>query len=276
MRGNREGLEVVVARPGHPSPTARDDQSPNRRGWDQYPRQLRSPCPPPKHLRPGGPEHAGFVLEVHPRQRDAIESFAARAGITIVDWYYDAAVSGANAIGSRPGFAAALERIAGNGVRTIIVETANRFARDLIVQETGFRLLQQQGIELIAADSPASFVDDTPTAALIRQVLGAVAQFEKTTLVAKLRGARDRKRRETGKCDGRKSYAEKAKGDGKRAPDGEIAKALALAKRLRRASPKTGERMSYRQISARLEEAGFLNERGQRYNPKSIKSMLEG
>ena len=22
---------------------------------------------PPKHLRPGGPEHAGFVLEVHPR-----------------------------------------------------------------------------------------------------------------------------------------------------------------------------------------------------------------
>jgi len=31
---------------------------------------------------------------------------------------------------------AALEMIAGNGVRAIIVETANRFARDLIVQET--------------------------------------------------------------------------------------------------------------------------------------------
>ncbi len=30
-----------------------------------------------------------------------------------------------------------MERIAANGVRTIIVETANRFARDLIVQETG-------------------------------------------------------------------------------------------------------------------------------------------
>src|SRR5271169_603460 len=106
---------------------------------------------------------------------------------------------------SRPGFAAALERIASNGVRTIIVvETANRFARDLIVQETGYRMLRQQGIELIAADSPSSFVDDTPTAALIRQVLGAVAQFEKTSLVAKLKGARDRKKRETGKCGGRK------------------------------------------------------------------------
>jgi DNA invertase Pin-like site-specific DNA recombinase len=35
----------------------------------------------------------------------------------------------------RPGFAAMLERIEGNGVRTIIVETASRFARDLMVQE---------------------------------------------------------------------------------------------------------------------------------------------
>jgi hypothetical protein len=45
-------------------------------------------------------------------------------------------------------------RIARNGVRTIIVETANRFARDLIVQETGYERLKAEGIELIAADSP--------------------------------------------------------------------------------------------------------------------------
>ena len=40
-----------------------------------------------------------------------------------------------------------LTAIAGNGVRTVLVETANRFARDLIVQETGYRFLQAQGIE---------------------------------------------------------------------------------------------------------------------------------
>jgi hypothetical protein len=38
-------------------------------------------------------------------------------------------VSGADPIDTRPGFAAMLERIDGNGVRTIIVETASRFAR---------------------------------------------------------------------------------------------------------------------------------------------------
>ena len=61
----------------------------------------------------------------------------------------------------RPGFAAMLNRIAGNGVRVILVETANRFARDLIVQETGWRFLQGLGATLIAADSPDSFLDTT-------------------------------------------------------------------------------------------------------------------
>ncbi len=56
-------------------------------------------------------------------------------------------------------------------------------------------------IELIAADSPNSFVDDTPSAVLIRQVLGAVAPFEKAALLAKLQGARERKRRHIGKCE---------------------------------------------------------------------------
>jgi hypothetical protein len=51
---------------------------------------------------------------------------------------------------------------------------------------------------------------------------------------------------------------------------------VALAKRLRRASPKTGERLSLRRIGLKLAEAGHLNERGQPFHPNSIKMMLEG
>jgi DNA invertase Pin-like site-specific DNA recombinase len=120
-------------------------------------------------------------------------------------WYYDAAVSGADPVESRPGFAAMLARIAGNGVRTIMVETANRFARDLMVQEVGFTMLRDLGVTLIAAAGPVSFLDDGPTSKLIRQILGAVAEFDKAMTVAKLKGARDRKRRTAGKCEGRKS-----------------------------------------------------------------------
>jgi hypothetical protein len=48
-----------------------------------------------------------------------------------------------------------------------------------------------------------------------------------------------------------------------------------MARRLRRASPKTGERRSLRKISDELKDAGHLNERGRPYNPNSIKLMLE-
>ena len=56
----------------------------------------------------------------------------------------------------------------------------------------------------------------------------------------------------------------------------EIKEAVAMAKRLHRASPKTGKRMSLRKISAELAAAGHLNERGKPFNPWSIQNMLSG
>jgi len=49
------------------------------------------------------------------RQRDAIQSFAKHAGYELVGEFYDAAVSGADPIDTRPGFRELLERIVGNG-----------------------------------------------------------------------------------------------------------------------------------------------------------------
>jgi DNA invertase Pin-like site-specific DNA recombinase len=125
-------------------------------------------------------------------------------GLEIVHKHYNAAVKGADAVDVRPGFAAMIAYMSGNGARTILVENASRFARDLIVQETGYQYLQKLGFTLIAVDDPDAFTSDTPTAVLIRQILGAVSQFEKASLVAKLAGARLRKRQTTGRCEGPK------------------------------------------------------------------------
>ncbi len=38
---------------------------------------------------------------------------------------------------------------------------------------------------------------------------------------------------------------------------------------------KTGERLSFRKISTKLAEAGYVNERGQPFNPKSVRAMLD-
>src|SRR3954471_9905939 len=171
-------------------------------------------------------------------------------------------MSGADAIDSRPGFAAMLAYIASNGARTIIVETASRFARDLMVQEVGFAKLQDLGIKLVAADSPSSFLDDTPTSKLIRQILGAVSEFDKAMVVAKLKGARERKRVITGKkVEGRKSHAE------------QNPELVALVRQLRRRRPKGGQR-SLREISAELTLRGYVNERGHPFSAASIAAML--
>ena len=51
--------------------------------------------------------------------------------------YYDPGVSGADPIEGRKGFAELLDRVENNGVATVIVEDASRFARELVVQELG-------------------------------------------------------------------------------------------------------------------------------------------
>jgi DNA invertase Pin-like site-specific DNA recombinase len=48
-------------------------------------------------------------------QRSAITSFADRHDYRVVDEFYDASVSGSDAIENRPGFAALLDRIENNG-----------------------------------------------------------------------------------------------------------------------------------------------------------------
>src|SRR5208282_4550116 len=116
----------------------------------------------------------------------------------------------------------------------IIIESPDRFARDLAVQLAGHDFLKSLGVALIPATAPDFFTEDTPTAVLVRQVLGAIAQFEKSSLVAKLKAARDRKREHTGKCEGRKSYAEAR-------PE-----TVALAKELQT------RRISYRKIAVEL------------------------
>jgi DNA invertase Pin-like site-specific DNA recombinase len=214
------------------------------------------------YVRTSSLANAGADKDSAVRQRVAIDAYAKSAGVKIVAQYEDVGVSGADPIDSRPGLMAALARIATNGVKIVIVETASRFARDLMVQEVGFAKFRELGIDLIAADSPQAFLDNGPTAKLIRQILGAVAEFDKATLVAKLRGARQRKRAKGIKVEGRKSIAEKQ-------PD-----VVSLAKSLAAYDPVAGTRRSLREVAAALAEAGYLTKAGTIYGAAAVARML--
>lgn len=209
------------------------------------------------YMRTSSTSGVGEGRDSEPRQRAAISAYAAEEGFEIADgdWFYDPAVKGRDPVTSRPGFAAMLERIAGNGVRTIIVESPDRFARDLTVQLTGHDYLKKLGVVLIPASAPDYFIEDTPTAVLVRQVLGAIAEFEKANLVAKMKAGSDRKKAATGKCGGRKSYAELR-------PE-----VVTKARELRPGR-------SLRVVAAELAAAGFTTPSGRPYAAMAVRSML--
>lgn len=142
-----------------------------------------------------------------PRQREACDHYAARNGIAIVGEYRDEACSGCTDADAREAFGQMVERIAGNGVRVVLVERADRLARDLIVGETLIATLRKLGVKVIEACSGLDLTDTTdPSRILIRQVLGAVAEFNRREIVGKLAKARRRIRDARGRCEGRKPY----------------------------------------------------------------------
>jgi DNA invertase Pin-like site-specific DNA recombinase len=167
-----------------------------------------------------------------------------------------ASMSGADPIESRPGFAALLNRIESNHVKVVLVEDASRFARDLMAQELGIGVLVKLGMRVLTASGDDLTVTDDPMKVAMRQIAGTFAQLEKARLVAKLKAARDRKRAETGKCGGRKSYAEAR-------PD-----TVALVKELHTAG------LSYRKIAAELEARGHVTSSGKPHVASAIQKML--
>jgi hypothetical protein len=99
-------------------------------------------------------------------------------------------------------------------------------------QQLGLLLLIKRNVRVLMANGDDLPDTGDPSRVMMRQIAGSFAEYEKTPLVTKLRGARERIREASGKCEGRKSYAE-------RDP------ALVLAaKRLHRRSPKGHRRFT--------------------------------
>ena len=100
-------------------------------------RGSRRPCP--------GDEGCGLLFRTSRSRERASSHEAKAAGFEIVQTFYDAAVSGADPVDDRPGFTEMLERLLSNGARTILVESPDRFARDLMVQLAGHDMLKAKG-----------------------------------------------------------------------------------------------------------------------------------
>ena len=118
----------------------------------------------------------GFGLEV---QEKAIRDHAKANGLRLVSLCRDEGQSGSNGLDTRTGLSEALVALESGRAKALVVYRLDRLARDLLLQETLIARLRQAGAEVLSVSEPD--VDGggaEPTRDLVRQVLGAIAQYD--------------------------------------------------------------------------------------------------
>jgi DNA invertase Pin-like site-specific DNA recombinase len=145
----------------------------------------------------------GFV-----RQEEACRKFAEGRGWEVVRVFHESQ-SGSDEFQDRPGLSEAVVLASEGVAEAILVERADRIARDVIVSELFLKEMRKIKVEVYSADYGEEMVNSNgnETQVMIRQILSVLAQWEKSQIVKKLQAGRRRKKQETGEpCGGPKVY----------------------------------------------------------------------
>jgi len=192
-----------------------------------------------------------------PRQLTAIREYAKKHNIRLAKIFREEGVSGKTELENRPALSGMVEALHGNGVKLVLIERLDRLARDLMIQETIIGDLRKHGFDLVSVGEPDLLRDD-PTRKLMRQVFGAIAEYEKAMIVVKLRAARQRKKARTGRCEGRK-------------PFGHYPGEQAVVERMRALR---GAGLAYDKVAAQLTKEGLRTRKGTPWHPYAVNRIL--
>jgi|SRR5215475_1793936 len=188
------------------------------------------------------------------RQREAIERYAAANGIEMVKYFEERGVCGASELDNRPALEeliAALHSL-NYGTRLVVVEKLDRLAGDLMLQEAIIRDLRN-GFEIVSTLEPDLCSDD-PLRKFVRQVFGAIAEYDRMMIVSKLRAARQVIRARTGRNKGRKPYADQG--------------VIDQITQLHRSG------LNYTQIAGTLNHQGIKSSEGKTWYPASVSRVV--
>jgi len=201
-------------------------------------------------------------------QAEAIAEWARAHIYHLAEVWRDEGVSGT--LLDRPGLTEALGALGERDV--LVVARLDRLARDLITQELLLRQIRKRGAELVScADGEQAYLADDPndpSRRLIRQVLGAVAEYERSMISLRLRMARAAVRRNGGYGGGEPPFGWRVAPEGGLEPDPREQEVLETMRWLRE------QRKTYRQMAEELnrnvESAQCGPRRGTRWTPSAV------
>ncbi len=207
----------------------------------------------------------GFGLDV---QAAAVKEWARNSDARLLAIIRDEGVNGT--LEERPGLAELLGRLEPGMV--VVVPRLDRLARDLMTQEILLRDIRRKGADLVSTSkAEAEYLAEDPndpTRKLIRQVLGAVAEFERSLIRLRLSRGRAAKAASGGFAYGSPPFGYRAE-SGRLVKEPEEQKTIALARRLR------GRGRSLRQIAQELNGKGRKPRRGREWHPGTVTRLLQ-
>lgn len=195
-------------------------------------------------------------------QREAIEAWAKVERFTIDAWYCDEGESGSNGLESRLALAEAIDHLANPDApaTVLVVYKLDRLARDMVLQEQLLATIWRSGgLVRSTSNAESAYLDPDPkdpSRRLIRQVLGAVSEYERAMVSLRMRQGRERKIRHGGFGGGTVPY-------GYRAVAGELVPHPPEQKVIRQMRRLHASGKSLRTVARELNGAGMLPRTGQ-------------
>lgn len=207
-------------------------------------------------------QRKGLGLEI---QEAAIRAHCRTIGVRLVAVLSDEGISGSNGLDTRAGLAEALARIQAGDAQVLVVYRLDRLARDLLLQETVIGQLRKSGALVLSA-TEGDVESDDPTRVLVRQVLGAMAQYEAAVIRGRMAAGKAAKRAAGGYTGGQPAY-------GRRADQRQLVERADEAAVVARVLELRSAGRSYREICTALEVEGFTPRRASSWQPMVVRRI---
>jgi DNA invertase Pin-like site-specific DNA recombinase len=199
------------------------------------------------------------------RQRAAIAEYIKKHKLLLVDEYREEGISGTAVLAERPALAALMAGIASNGVRVVLVERADRLTRDMLAGEIILAKFRSVGVQVFdSSGNDLTVADGDPSRIFVRQLLAAVAQYDKALIVGRMRAGKDRiAERDGHRCEGQKPYGYYP------GEQSAVARAQALLD-----SYVAGKRPHYAAVARELNAEGMLTRTGVPWSAAMVRRVL--